>query len=1247
MRPGSRIIHLEGARGVQIGDYGIQHNYFAPITLQLFTAGFERLRDVCFDPRELERDLDLQHFTGREELIGEIDRFIAEQPHGYLLVRAEAGVGKSCLAAHLVGTRPWPFHFTQLEGGRVPERARKSLAAQLITRWHLQAEYAPDGILPPAASQPDWFDRMLSAASRRRDETEPETPIVLVVDGLDEAEADAESPTRLPLGLPPSLPDQVFVVATSRFGIEHLLYPVRRPAAWFEIAVSEPSNLADMKQFIEKITDPEAGDIQLCAALIASGVDVAGFRRTLAERCAGVWIYLRTVLDEIRDGMQDPGRAGQLPGDLAGYYAEQVERWRGRRDNPDARERWERIVLPLLGVLAAARAPLSLAELTSFAQAPGDSRAADFLDRDARAFLSVRSDPAGLARYALRHESMRDFLTGIVPDQRPGLATLSRLLQRQQHTAHRAIVSILTPPGEPGRRRWQEADGYAREHLAAHAAVSGVLDELVNDPGFLIFAASPGVLAQRSRVRGAAGQSALRALDLSLNDWEGRSHADRLDRLAVSAAQAGATDLLEACNAASGIPWPIRWAAWSGGACRELNGHEEPVTAVAVGHARDRDVIVSGSRDSLRIWDAVSGEPVLTLADDPGNVRGLAVGRIRGRDVIVSSSNELLRVWDAATGDPIVTLSDRCGPGGVALGRAGDRDVVVSGCDSKVQVWDAITGEMVLTLADRAPAFRPALPVAIGRIADRDVVIAGQGGNPAMVWDAVTGEPLHDLFTGHEVNSVAIGHAGNHHIAVTGSGEERSGGQINVWDLATGEAVAVIRVRRPVIAVMLGQIEGSDILIGFSENGVVQLWDTRTMLSRYDALPKLPNPIMGSSYLHDPDPDFELKSDDWKVNAAALGQVDSRDVMVSGGGYYSSEARDCNIRIWSAALNERSHGLTPDDSSLVGIAIGQAGNQNVIISVSNGAPDSTVRVWNAASGLPAHASRPPEAANAVMAMRSESTREYATYSDGPVRLWDFHTGRPARLHEFVGQIGGVAIRRIRDRDVIAAGVYRYVFLWDAVTGDQVARLSAPDTVRALTFGHFKGRDVIVGATKSAIFAWEAPSGEAVATWERWSGLTAVAAGRLGDRDVIAIRNGQEIWVCDETTERRLAGCTSDYTHQTLAIGLAGTRDIVAASSYRGVRVLDGITGQQVAELDTRAQTLAIGRAADRDVIVSASFSTVQVWDAVTGALTDTFHGHEGRVYAVAIGRTGEDDLIASCSENGRIFVRSFRAGTSG
>jgi hypothetical protein len=90
-------------QGLQFGDHNEQHNYFAPITKNLFTGGFERLRDVCFDPAVLERDLDLARFTGREWLIERTDDFIATHSRGYVVVLAEAGVGKSSLAAHLVG----------------------------------------------------------------------------------------------------------------------------------------------------------------------------------------------------------------------------------------------------------------------------------------------------------------------------------------------------------------------------------------------------------------------------------------------------------------------------------------------------------------------------------------------------------------------------------------------------------------------------------------------------------------------------------------------------------------------------------------------------------------------------------------------------------------------------------------------------------------------------------------------------------------------------------------------------------------------------------------------------------------------------------------------------------------------------------------------------------------------------------------------------------------------------------------
>ena len=134
----------------------------------------------------------------------------------------------------------------------------------------------------------------------------------------------------------------------------------------------------------------------------------------VAQACAGVWIYLRYVLDEIREGIRNPRSVGDLPGDLAGFYAEQVEIWRGA-DDEAAQRRWEQVRLPLLGVLGAARAPLTVAELAAFAAVPSREAVGAFIEETVRAFLNRRKDPDGPPRYALRHQSLRDLLTGNIP----------------------------------------------------------------------------------------------------------------------------------------------------------------------------------------------------------------------------------------------------------------------------------------------------------------------------------------------------------------------------------------------------------------------------------------------------------------------------------------------------------------------------------------------------------------------------------------------------------------------------------------------------------------------------------------------------------------------------------------------------------------------------------------------------------------------------------------------------------------
>ncbi len=438
---------------------------------------------------------------------------------------------------------------------------------------------------------------------------------------------------QLPLGLPERLPPATVVVATTRPGI-------RLPAGLRveRIDVESQLNRDDLLAYLDRIT---TGDPRLAEAL--AGMDRDRFCRALLERSGGVWIYALSVLDQIRDQQHSPAEVDTLPAGLAGYYANNITRWQS-----DPTLDWDEVALPVLGTLAAARAPQPAT--TPAAWAGVSLREVKRLLRGAfKAFLVLRAggDPH---TYALRHQSLRDLLEGRLPaGTGDRLREMAYDLAEATRAAHARIVTALVPNGEITSRDWCGVGNYARAHLAEHAARCGQLDELVGDPEFILVSSGAELLRLRRHLRTAAGTAAVGALELASNSWN-KSHKDRLHWLEVSARKLGCGLLADTVAMRLDSRWHCRAALWSGSSHRILTGHTGEVRAlVAVPLADGGTLLASGGDDdTVRLWDPLTGTPRGKLTGHTGGVRALvAVPLADGSTLLASGGHDrAVIIWE-------------------------------------------------------------------------------------------------------------------------------------------------------------------------------------------------------------------------------------------------------------------------------------------------------------------------------------------------------------------------------------------------------------------------------------------------------------------------------------------------------------------------------------------------------------------------------------------------------------------------
>ena len=442
----------------------------------VFVSKYARLRDKWLDPAPVFEEVQVERFVGREWLLEPLHRFLADNDRGYFIVQADAGLGKTAFAAWLAKSHDWPSHFTRRRRGWMTSTALSNLAVQLIAQYQLDDQFAPRGLLPDTAGEPGWFEQVLRAAASKA--LSAGQQVVIVVDGLDEAE-EVEGDMRL--GLPAVLPRGSFVVATCRTGTN--MPVLRQPRKMMSFEPQDRRNTGDLERFLRTAFTKEQ---RLATLLSDAGVTAEAVAERALDRCGGVWVYLRYVLDELRFGLRPVEEIDNLPADLPGYYTESLMPDQDKSD-------WGEVRLPLLAALAAAAEPLPVETLTRLAGLP-DSHPVYVLCRTRlRPFLTATPDEAGEQRYSVYHASLREFLAGNTPvTPIHGDLAQREELARAATQAHARIADYYLAAfgGLPEQLPLlavdpsiaQQDDGYALRHLARHlerAGRHGDLDALL------------------------------------------------------------------------------------------------------------------------------------------------------------------------------------------------------------------------------------------------------------------------------------------------------------------------------------------------------------------------------------------------------------------------------------------------------------------------------------------------------------------------------------------------------------------------------------------------------------------------------------------------------------------------------------------------------------------------------------------------------------------------------------------------
>jgi tetratricopeptide (TPR) repeat protein len=363
---------------------------------KVFLGIYENLSDAYIYPGAIFEQVNLGRFVGRTWLVDIIDSFMEDHDRGYILLEADAGLGKTAFMAWLTSTRNYLHAFCGLNPDEKSQL--KNLASQIIVKFDLGEKE----ILTPAASRYDYFYGLLERAVGKLKESEK---IIIIIDGIDETFSSDLKMSKEILWLPKVLPKGVYFIVSQRpVGIRLQIDTARTPRSVIRFSEHADKNLEDMCIFLKDASKwPRISEL-----LDKSNITSDQFAASLLKRCRGVWIYLNFIIYEIEQGKRTPLDLNALPVGLFQYYASYWSQWRDMDDTA-----WYNIYMPVLTTLAKIQESVTIETLINLAEINIEPHyLRRIIKENWRPFLTI--SPRGKEHIRFYHATLQDFFEGHV-----------------------------------------------------------------------------------------------------------------------------------------------------------------------------------------------------------------------------------------------------------------------------------------------------------------------------------------------------------------------------------------------------------------------------------------------------------------------------------------------------------------------------------------------------------------------------------------------------------------------------------------------------------------------------------------------------------------------------------------------------------------------------------------------------------------------------------------------------------------